>query len=130
METFPKAWQGSFVSGQDSKKKSPSLILEAACHYHLCFWHASFGYAGSLNDLNVFNLLPLSDSLVDRTFHESEIESHCSLFIIDGEVFQYLFLLVDGIYPSLLHFVRTIHEPVMNLERLFAKWQEAVRKDI
>ena len=82
------------MSGQDSKKKSPSFILESACDYHLCFWHASFGYAGSLNDLNVFNLPPLLDSLVDGTFHQNDIESHFSPYIIDGEAFVFLFLLV------------------------------------
>jgi hypothetical protein len=38
------------VSGHDSKKKSPSLVLEAVADYNMWFWHASFGYAGSLND--------------------------------------------------------------------------------
>jgi Plant transposon protein. len=54
----PKAWQASYVSGQDSKKKSPSLVLEAVADYNMWFWHASFGYAGSLNDLNILNLSP------------------------------------------------------------------------
>lgn len=127
----PKAWQGSYVSsGQDSKKKSPSLVLEAVCNYHLWFWHALFGYAGSLNDLNILNLSPLLDSLVDGTFDNVEKQSRTVPFVINGEIFNFLFLLVDGIYPPYSRFVRTIHEPVTQIEKLFAKWQEAGRKDI
>jgi hypothetical protein len=46
-----KAWQASFKSGKESG--GPSFVLEAMSDYHLWFWHASFGYAGSLNNLNV-----------------------------------------------------------------------------
>jgi hypothetical protein len=126
----PKAWQGSYVSGQDSKKKAPSLVLEAVCDYHLWFWHASFGYAGSLNDLNILNLSPLLDSLVDGSFRDVELQSRSVPFAINGEVFDYLFMNVDGIYPPYARFTRTIHEPLTRVETLFAKWQEAVRKDI
>lgn len=48
------------------------MVLEAISDYHLWFWHALFGYAGSLNDLNILNLSPLLKSLVDGTFVEVE----------------------------------------------------------
>jgi hypothetical protein len=41
----PKAWQASFKSGKESG--GPTVVLEALADYHLWFWHASFGYAGS-----------------------------------------------------------------------------------
>jgi Plant transposon protein len=50
----PKAWKGSF----QGKDKKPSIVLEAICDYHLFFWHASYGYAGTLNDKNILYLSP------------------------------------------------------------------------
>ena len=66
----PKAWQASYKSGKESG--GPTVVLEAVADYHLWFWHASFGYAGSLNDLNILNLSPLLESLVDGTFVDVE----------------------------------------------------------
>ena len=64
----PKAWQASYKSGQE--KRGPTVVLEALVDYHLWFWHAPFGYAaGSLNDLNIFNLSPL----LERVFGERYI---------------------------------------------------------
>jgi len=126
----PKAWQASYVSGHDSKKKSPSLVLEAVADYNMWFWHASFGYAGSLNDLNILNLSPFLESLVDGTLHDLETQSRRVPYAINGEIFRFLYVMVDGIYPMYSRFVRTIHEPVTDEERLFAKWQEDARKDV
>jgi hypothetical protein len=42
-------------------------VLEALSDYHLWFWQASLGYAGSLNVLNILNLSPLLELLVDGT---------------------------------------------------------------
>jgi Plant transposon protein. len=126
----PKAWQASYVSGQDSKKKSPSLVLEAVADYNMWFWHASFGYAGSLNDLNILNLSPFLESLVDGTFHNLETQSRRVPYAIDGEIFHLLHVMVDGIYPMYSRFVRTIHEPVTAVETMFAKWHEDARKDV
>jgi hypothetical protein len=126
----PKAWQASFVSGNDGKKRTPSLVLEAIADYNMWFWHASFGYAGSLNDLNILNLSPFLESLVDGTFHSLELQSRSVPFAINGEVFRYLCVMVDGIYPMYSRFVRSIHEPITHEETLFAKWQETARKDV
>ena len=38
--------------------------------------------------------------------------------------------MVDGIYPELARFVKTIEEPSDSKALAFAKWQEASRKDI
>jgi hypothetical protein len=51
------------------------VVLEALANYHLWFGHGSFGYAGSLNDLIILNLLPLMESLVDGTFVAMENSS-------------------------------------------------------
>ena len=38
--------------------------------------------------------------------------------------------LVDGIYPQLSHFVKTISIPIIKKETTFAGWQEAAWKDV
>jgi hypothetical protein len=37
-------------------------MLKALADYHLWFWHASFGNAGLLNDLNILNLFAFLES--------------------------------------------------------------------
>jgi hypothetical protein len=119
-----KAWQGAY----QGKAGKPTLILEAACDYNLWFWHASFGYPGSMNDINVFNLSPLLDAFLTGMFAENEKEE--VPFVVDEEVFSMLFFLVDGIYPPYSRFVGSIQQPVTEKETVFSKWQEAKRKDI
>jgi len=41
-----------------------------------------------------------------------------------------VWFLVDGIYPELARFVKTISEPMSPQSRTFAKWQESSRKSI
>jgi hypothetical protein len=124
----PKAWQASFKSGKESG--GPTVVLEALADYHLWFWHASFGYAGSLNDLNILNLSPLLESLVDGSFVELEKSANVVPFRVAGESFQRLFALVDGIYPPYSRFVKAIQLPVTESEKYFTAWQEGARKDI
>ncbi len=90
--------------------KLPSIVLEAPCN--LWIWHASFGWAGSLNDINIWDRSPLLKSWLDGTF---------SLFTdfpfsIAGRTFEKLFVLVDGIYPELARFVKTFSEPVGKMQ--------------
>lgn len=106
------------------------MVLEALADYHLWFWHASFGYAGLLNDLNILNLSPLLESLVDGSFVELEKSANVVPFQVAGESFQRLFALVDGIYPPYSRFVKGIQLPVTESEKYFTAWQEGARKDI
>jgi hypothetical protein len=50
----PVEWYGCF---KGRSKGMPSIVLleEAAANHHLWFWHASYGYPGSLNDMNTGN---------------------------------------------------------------------------
>ena len=124
----PKAWQQSYKSGKESG--GPTVVLEALSDYHLWFWHASFGYAGSLNDLNILNLSPLLESLVDGSFAKLEERAGIVPFDIGGEQFNRLFALVDGIYPRYSRFVKGIQVPLTHSEKAYTAWQEAARKDI
>ena len=51
-------------------------------------------------------------------------------FQVGNKVFKRLWFLVDGIYPELSHFVKTIQEPIGRAAKHYVAWQEAVRKDI
>ena len=124
----PKAWQQSYQSGKESG--GPTVVLEALGDHHLWFWHASFGYAGSLNDLNILNLSPLLELLVDGSFGKLEERASVVPFDIGGEQFNRLFALVDGIYPQYSRFVKVIKVPITASEKAFTEWQEAARKDI
>ena len=66
----PVAWQGSY---RGSKSK-PSIVLEAMSDHHLYFWHCAYGYAGTLNDINILNLSPLLESFRDGSFEKLEDE--------------------------------------------------------
>jgi Plant transposon protein len=120
----PVGWQQSFKG----KEKRPSIVLEAASDYHLWLWHAAYGYAGALNDLNILGLSPLMESIRDGSFAENE--SLVVPFTIDGEEFHSTYFLTDGIYPAYSRFVKAIQEPIGGKEKAYTEWQEAVRKDI
>ena len=120
----PVAWKGSFKG----KEKRSTIVLEAASDYHLWFWHAAYGYAGTLNDINILNMSPLMDRILDGTFQE--LEKDLVPFKIGDEEFNRLYMLVDGIYPKWSRFVKAILQPVRRDERKFTSWQESARKDI
>ncbi|KAG7350552.1 plant transposon protein [Nitzschia inconspicua] len=92
------------------------------------FWHLSYGWAGTLNDINILNQSPFLRSLTDGVFNE--LESDVVPYSIGDEIFDKMFVLVDGIYPRYSRFVKTLKQPVSQSEQRFAKWQEAARKDI
>lgn len=51
-------------------------------------------------------------------------------YVIDGTIRDYLYFLVDGIYPSWSIFMKTNSVPTSEEELKFSKRKEAVRKDI
>jgi hypothetical protein len=120
----PMGWQGSFKG----KEKKPSIVLEAICDYNMWFWHAAYGYAGTMNDLTILALSEFMSKLVDGSFSESE--SKVVPYQIGSEVFDAMYILVDGIYPQYTRFVKGLSEPVGSSEKKFTKWQHACRKDI
>jgi hypothetical protein len=122
----PVAWQGSFKGA----KGKPTVVLEAIADYHLWFWHAAFGYCGSMNDKTILDLSPFLKSLVDGSFIAKEKEAKTVPFTIGEKECQLMYVLVDGIYPEYCRFVRGIKEPTDRGEKKFAGWQESARKDI
>jgi hypothetical protein len=96
LEKLSNGLQGSYKG----KEKKPSIVLEALSDYHLWFWHAAYGYAGTMNDISIFDMSPLFEKLLDGTFNSLEIETNVVPHKIGEESFSCMFMLVDGIYPS------------------------------
>jgi hypothetical protein len=44
----PKGWQGRYKG----KENKPTIVMEAMSDYNLFFWHASYGYTGTLQLLS------------------------------------------------------------------------------
>lgn len=128
MHTFwkncPYSWQGAF----QGKEGSPSIVLEALSDYHMWFWHAAHGYAGTLNDLTILSYSTLLEQILDGSFNQ--LEANCVPYQVSKEQFEYLYILVDGIYPQYSRFVKGNKNPVTQREKRFSEWQEACRKDI
>jgi hypothetical protein len=99
----PVAWQGS----QTGKAGKPTIVLEAFADHNLWFWHHSFGWPGSLNDINIWNRSCLLKAFLDGSF-AADVDFE---YAVDDKVFNRLWLAVDGIYPELSRFVKTIEEP-------------------
>jgi hypothetical protein len=78
-----------------------------------------------LNDLSIWDNTYLLQSLCDGSFSELDFS-----FTIGREVFHQLWMLLDGIYPSLARFVKPISVPIGKHAALFSMWQESKQKDI
>ena len=122
----PVQWQGAYQGA----KKVPTIVLEAMCDYNLYFWHASFGYAGTLNDITIFDMSPLLENMVSGKLTDLETAGGVVPFDIGEEEFPQMFILVDGIYPQYSRFVKTLSDAVLDWETQYSAWQEAARKDI
>ncbi|KAL6535290.1 hypothetical protein OROMI_026664 [Orobanche minor] len=116
----PTAWHGTHTNGF---KKTPTLILEAVASKDLWIWHAFFGMAGTNNDINVLNRSPLFDDLVNGIAPPCRYE-------VNGHRYDMGYFLSDGIYPPYATLIQSISSPCSQKEKLFAKCQEAVRKDV
>jgi hypothetical protein len=117
----PSAWKGQF----QGREKIASIGLEAVVDTNLWFWHAAFGYPGTLNDINVWEPSLLYESMIDGRHEELDFE-----YMVDGEVFVKLLYLVDGIYPPLTRFLSSESDPHTKLAYSYARDQEAFRKDV
>jgi hypothetical protein len=99
------------------------MILEAVASRDLRIWHAFFGTAGSQNDINVLNKSPLFiDMLKGKTPRVH--------YTVNGNQYDTPYYLADGIYPEWAVFVKTIHRPQSEEDKLYAKHQESARKDV
>ena len=106
-----------------------TLILEVICDPDTYIWYSFFGEPGSLNDLNILEKFTIVGSILNGTM-ELQL-SHELHYSINGMVHDYLYFLVDAIYPKWPIFISTISDTSPgSKDKLFATYQEAVRKDI
>ena len=83
-----------------------------------------------MNNINIFNVCPFKDNLMNGVFDYREDLSGVVPYKIGNEEFLKMFILVDGIYPSYSRFVKAIKQPITQLKVWFAAWQESARKDV
>ena len=107
------------------KNKMSSVVLEGGVDWNCWFWHASCGHPGTNNDINIWDVSSLQEMFLSREFN-MDVDFP---FQIDGKTFQRLWCLVDGIYPPIGRFVKTIPVAVGRVMQLFVEWQESARKD-
>ncbi|KAL5184753.1 hypothetical protein HKD37_17G048410 [Glycine soja] len=78
---------------------------------------------GSNNDINVLNQSPMFDDVLQGRAPPIQ-------FTINGTSYNMGYYLANGIYPDWPTFVKTISMPQGPRRKLFAKCQEAARKDV
>jgi hypothetical protein len=78
---------------------------------------------GSNNDINVLHYFPIIYRLTERTAPQIS-------YVINGNPYDKGYYLAAGIYPFWATFVKTVHKPVDEKCKRFAKEQEDVRKDV
>ena len=120
--TCPVAWQGQYKG----KEEAPSIVLEAVADYTTWIWHAKFGFPGTLNDINIWDQSSLLREFLDGTFTD-DIDFE---FQIGEKTFDQLYFLVDGIYPDLSRFVKTLSVPITDEQKRYVQWQEGKRKAV
>ena len=108
------------------KEKKNTLILEVICDPDTYIWYSFFGEPGSLNDLNILEKSTIVGSILNSTMELClPQELHYS---INGTVQDYLYFLVDGIYPKWPILISTVSDAIPGSKD--KTHQEAVRKDI
>ncbi|CAM8965362.1 unnamed protein product [Rhodiola kirilowii] len=115
----PSGWGGAY----SGRKGRPTIILEAVASYDTWVWHAFFGVPGAQNDINVLGQSPVFDKVISGS-------SPTVVFHVNGRRYNNAYYLADGIYPRYSTFVKTISNPATQSQKLFAKKQEAYRKDV
>ncbi|XP_033146928.1 uncharacterized protein LOC103869787 [Brassica rapa] len=115
----PTAWKGMYSRGTGK----PTIVLEAVASSDLWIWHAFFGAPGTMNDLNILDRSPVFDEIINRNAPEVN-------FYVNGREYHLAYYLADGIYPKWATFIQSIRLPQGPKNCLFAKNQEAVRKDV
>jgi hypothetical protein len=114
----PKAWAGSYTG----KPGAPSILLETVVDYQIflaCFLWLHW----QLGDLNVLNMSPLLERMVDGPFHQLETDAAVVPFKVNEEKITKCFILAE-------RFVEGIKEPITLQEKKHTDWQEACRKDV
>lgn len=115
----PKRLQWIHV-GKEGKR---TLRLEAIFDLELWVWHIQFGFPGMLNDLNILDFSAHFCKLFSGQFPSVEV-----MYEVASEQFDWLYYLLDRIYPSWNRFSKTFSSPGSKEEETLYARQEEVRK--
>ncbi|XP_010418557.1 PREDICTED: putative nuclease HARBI1 [Camelina sativa] len=115
----PTAWKGQYSRGSGK----PTIVLEAVASQDLWIWHAFFGPPGTLNDINVLDRSPVFDDILEG-------RAPRITYVVNGWQYKMAYYLTDGIYPKWATFIQSITLPQGQKNQLFARYQEACRKDV
>lgn len=122
------AWKNCpvYLAGQfTGKGKALTIVLEAVCDPDLFIYYSFFGSPGSLNDINILHKSSIVSALLSRQF-----DLRTNAYKINENRRDWMYFLVDGIYPPWSIFMSTIPNPIGKKEELYKDRQESVRKDI
>ena len=118
----PVRLQGQHKSGKEKRK---TIVLEAIADVDHYIWHIFFGSPGSMNDINILDKSPILGAI-----HRGDLQIQVEPYFIDEKPIDFMYFLVDGIYPDLAYFVKTLNNPIDEKERFFCKIQEGERKAV
>ncbi|XP_073119727.1 uncharacterized protein [Henckelia pumila] len=112
------------ITAENARRGFPGMLgsIDFASKY-LWIWHAYFGVPGCNNDINVLERSNLFLNLAKG-------EAPPVRFDVNGNEYNMRYYLADGVYPSWASFVKTIPRPFSQKHKIFAKYQEGVRKDV
>ena len=76
-----------------------------------------------MNDLNILDRSPVFEDIINGIAPQVN-------FYVNGNPYHLAYYLTDGIYPKCATFIQSIRLPQSEKHSLFAKTQEAIRKDV
>ena len=82
----PTALKGQY----QGREKYATIALESVVDYNLWFWHASFGFPGTMNDINIWERSSLLESMLNGKHEEIDHE-----FTLDRKQCNKLFYLFE-----------------------------------
>lgn len=100
-----------FAGQYQGKEGKKTIVLEAVCDADLYIWYFFFGQPGSLNDINIINKSSILGAILTNEFNTKIDE-----YKINNTLFDWMYFLADGIYPSWLIFYKTNQRPVSEEE--------------
>jgi len=115
VEECPTALKGQF----QGREKYATIAMESVVDDNHWFWHAAFGFPWTLSDIYIWERSSLLESMINRQHDMIDHE-----FSLNGVLFNKLFYLVDGIYPSLSCFLGPETDPATKLDGAFKIIQE------
>jgi hypothetical protein len=98
-----------------------TIVLECVVDCYMWIWYINFGNAGSLNDIKILDKSSIVTSICTGNF-----DLKCPSYQINKLVCDFMYFLVDGIYPPWSIFMNTIRVPTMESEKRYSSSKKGV----